>query len=277
MIESTIQKKKTKTTSIIKKRSIITKTGTLDEFIKELKTEASPHALHMFNKDWQQKQYKELKNKLEPGSVISIMDFSENYKCSFQREVQIAYYSQDSATLHPIGNYYNCTTCNKLIQESCIMISNDLIHDYHLVHSFQKTNTNHLKHTRNININTMYRFSDGCSSQYKSKGPISDISYAVEDFGHKISHNYYGTRHGKGASDGEGAVIKSQASRAVLSGTAIIANPKDLYDFAKNQLTKDPQPGHCCEAFLRTMSTCILPWKKSTETGTGVSRQSKEP
>ena len=118
--------------------------------------------------------------------------------------------------------------CNNLVQESCIMISNDLNHDHHLVHAFQKAVSCHLKKTRHLKINKMYRFSDGSSSQYKSRGPFSDISYAYEDYKYPILHNYFGTRHGKGASDGEGAVVKSQASQAVLAGTAIIRDAQSL-------------------------------------------------
>ena len=104
-----------------------------------------------------------------------------------------------------------------------ILISDDLTHDYHLVNTFQKVVSNHLMTTRDLKLTTFYRFSDGCSSQYKSKGPISDISYGKQDFGYTIHHNFSGTRHGKGASDGESGVVKRMASDAVKAGTAVIS------------------------------------------------------
>ena len=236
----------------IKRRNLEGKSGTLQKLVNEIKTEVAPHAQHLFNKEWQQTQYKELREKLRGNEVLSVWDFSENYKCNFQREVQSAYYSQESATLHPVITYYRCTTCEKTVQESLIFISNDLHHDHHLVNMFQKKVAQHLTQTRKLPLQTLHRYSDGCACQYKSKGPFSDVSYSTEDFAFKIQHHFYGTRHGKGASDGEGAVIKSKASKAVMAGTVVISNAEGLYSFTKDNLTKSPPEGQCCQPFRRT-------------------------
>ncbi|KAJ8034128.1 hypothetical protein HOLleu_20842 [Holothuria leucospilota] len=89
---------------------------------------------------------------------MAIFDFAENFTCSFQREVQSAYYPHASAIVHPIVLYYNCSTCLKSVTESFVMISDDLVHDYHIVHKFQKTASKHLKDKRNITLSTFYRF-----------------------------------------------------------------------------------------------------------------------
>ena len=117
-----------------------------------------------------------LKEKLGPTYILGILDFAENFKCENQREVQSAFYSHDSATVHPVVAYYTCTeclepvpeSCLKTVTESCVMISDDLTHDYHLVNTFQETITKHLRDTRGLALSTFYRFSDGCRSQYKS-------------------------------------------------------------------------------------------------------------
>ena len=51
-------------------------------------------------------------------------------------------------------------------------------------------------------------------------------------------HNYYGSRHGKGAADGESAVVKSKASRAVKSGTAVISTATEMFNFCQEVLVK---------------------------------------
>ncbi len=236
----------------IKKRTLVRKHGTMKDLLEELKSEVAPHAEHLFNKEWQHSQFKELRDKLGKKDVLTVWDFSENYKCNFQREVQSAYYSQESATLHPVIVYYRCITCEETVQESCIFISNDLHHDHHLVNTFQQKLAKHLTQTRKLPLQTLHRYSDGCACQYKSKGPFSDVSYATEDFSFKIQHHFYGTRHGKGASDGDGAVIKSQATRSVMAGTTVISNAGDLYTFTKENLTKSPPEGQCCQPFMRT-------------------------
>ena len=70
--------------------------------VKELKEEAQTFAEHLFNKDWQNAQEKMLTQNLQPQEVLGVYNFAENYKCGHQREVQSAYYAQDSATVHPI-------------------------------------------------------------------------------------------------------------------------------------------------------------------------------
>ena len=247
------KKKNTKTTKTVKKRCLELKSGTFRKLLDELKKEIEEHAEHLFNKDWQHNQEKTLKENLKADEVLAVFDFAENYKCSHQREVQSAYYSQDSATLHPVVVYYVCSHCLKPVTESCIMISDDLTHDHHLVHKFQEVVAKHLRETRQLDIATFYRFSDGCSSQYKSKGPISDISYGRQDFGFTIMHNYSGTRRGKGPSDGESGVIKRSASDAVKAEEAIINTPKAFFNYVESKLVKDAQAGNCCTPFRRSV------------------------
>ena len=250
MVTTTVYGKKTKS---VKKRSLVSKCGSALEFATALKVEAAPISLHLFNKDWQNQQERLLKSNLKAGEVMAVLDFAENYKCAYQREVQSAYYAQDSSTVHPIVTYYRCSTCDKSITESLVMISNDLHHDYHLVNRFQQEVSHYLSNTRGIKITKMYRYSDGCGNQYKSKGPFSDVSYAKEDYGFEMVHNFSGTRHGKGASDGESAVVKNHAANAVKAGTAVIKGAKDLHQYLQANLTRAPTDQKCCTDFMRTM------------------------
>jgi len=66
------------------------------------------------------------------------MDFSENYKCSFQNEVQSAYFDQNLVTIHPSMNYNKKIEDKEIIVEhSIIGVSNDLKHDAYLVRVFE--------------------------------------------------------------------------------------------------------------------------------------------
>lgn len=242
-----------KETKTVKKRGLIMKAGTFNEFMEELKVELQPFSEHLFTKDWQHKQQCLLQKSLQSDEVSSVFDFAENYTCYYQHEVQSAHYTQESATVHPVVTYYLCTQCNHQVTESCVMISNDLNHDYNLVYKFQEVVTEHLTGNRKIPLKKFYRFSDGCSSQYKSKGPISDISYDKKDFGMTIHHNYSGTRHGKGASDGESGVVKRYAEEAVKAGAANINDAKSLYEYLRANMTKESEDMSCCTPFRRTI------------------------
>ena len=101
------------------------------------------------------------------------------------------------------------------------------------------TTINHLE--KKTDFNRTVRFSDGCGSQYKSRGPFMDVSYGKQDYGVQFQHEFFGSRHGKGPSDGENGVIKHQATDALMAGNAIIANAHDLYLYVREHCTR-PAP-----------------------------------
>ena len=60
-----------------------------------------------------------------------------------------------------------------------------------------------------------------------------------------VEHHYFGARHGKGLSDGETAVVKRQASSAIVSGTAVINDAEDLYKFCAQNMSTTDQVNKC--------------------------------
>ncbi|GFR61936.1 Cc8L18.2-like protein [Elysia marginata] len=94
-------------------------------------------------------------------------------------------------------------------------------------------------------------WSDGCASQYKSKGPFADLAHFWQDFGLTAERHYFGSRHSKGASDGESAVVKSAATRAIKGNQAVIATASDMFDLCQNRLEVEPSRDGSCKHFLR--------------------------
>ena len=185
-------------------------------------------------------------------TVLMVMDFAENFSCFYQQEVQAAHWHHNQATVHPTVTYYKCLACEERVTESLVFITSDKTHDYNAVHVFTARAVEHLKTARGVKVDHIVQWTDGCGSQYKSKGPFADISCAIEDFGATMERNFFGSRHGKGPSDGESAVVKSHASRAVKAGNVVIANAADLYGYCQSsQLNKQP-PTHGCGHSLRS-------------------------
>lgn len=242
-----VEEEMKKTKKLTKKRQLVVKAGTLQDLLDELKGEVKVHALHVFNWHWQAKQYSSIKQNLPDKWVVSVWDFAENYSCFFQDEIQLAYWVRNQVTIHPVVNFYKCQNrgCDSQVMESIVFISDDNVHDYHAVNSYMELVARHLIQKRNLDVTRMVRFSDNCACQYKSKGPIADIAHASADYSFLIHHNYFGSRHGKGASDGESAVVKSSASQAVNSSSAVITNGKDLYEFCVENLQKDTSSEDC--------------------------------
>ena len=83
----------------------------------------------------------------------------------------------------------------------------------------------------------MHEFTDGCSSQYKSRNCMGDVSRIHGELGYsKIIRNFYETSHEKGPQDATGGFVKHQADMAVLMGSEMIQNAKDFFDFVDNKL-----------------------------------------
>lgn len=163
--------------------------------------------------------------------------------CICQDEIQSAHWNHASATIHPVVCYYNCPNCNKTMEESLVFITPDKKHDYHAVHQFTTLAIKYLK-SKLEPLQQIIRFSDGAACQYKSKGPFLDVAMSKALFGIPITYHFFGSRHGKGPSDGESAVVKRQASQAVNAGEFVINNAKDMFDFSK-LICKQPKADEC--------------------------------
>ena len=181
----------------------VTKTTSVRQLISELLKDLVKFAKHVFIWEWQNLQFKEAQEKLPRGVLLTVMDFQQNYTCEGQDQAQSAHWAQQQVALHPTVSWYRCMEHDKIVKESIIHISEDLLHDYHAVHHFEKEIVEHMK-SRNINVVKQVQFTDGCGYQYKSKGPFTDISNAEVELGHTVQRNFFGSRHGKGPSDGEG-------------------------------------------------------------------------
>ncbi|XP_033638655.1 uncharacterized protein LOC117299279 [Asterias rubens] len=228
------------------KMALDTKDGTLEELISELQEEATTISQHLFTAAWQSNQFTTLTSAPPAGWVIMVLDFAENYACRYQDEIQSVHWGHDSATLRPIVAYYQCPKCQQPTTVSMIMITEDNNHDHHAVHSFTDVAVEYLKTKLAPGyIKKVVRFSDGCQNQYKSRNPFMDFSFGSSDYDVEFQHKFFGSRHGKGPSDGESGVIKRQASDAVMSGSAVIGTASDLYKFVRNNATHPDDPDKC--------------------------------
>ena len=64
---------------------------------------------HIFRARRQQKQMTNCIDHLKPISIAMVIDFSENYGCLFQNEVQSGFLYRNQVTIHPMMIYYKIT------------------------------------------------------------------------------------------------------------------------------------------------------------------------
>ena len=179
-----------------------------------------------------------LKNNLPKGWLMTVIDFSENYRCGHQDEIASAYYNYSQVTIVPIVSYYQCQDCDETVQHSSVFITPDLKHDAHAAEAALNQMLDQLSTTGVVPYHHIL-CSDGCSSQFKSKVPFFFTQLGRERV-------YFGSRHGKNVCDGLGRTIKRSAERYVKARRGQIRDAKEFYQFCEDQLTQNNQTlGKC--------------------------------
>ena len=228
-----------------KKLVLETLESPVGEMFAHFKKQLESYPAHQFRAAWQNDQLKSLTENLPLNHVVAVHDYSENYSCKQQDQVQSMYFSQAQASIHVTilhrhSNFENDgvdSTEDKptIITEHLFVISPDAKHDHHAVHECQRIVADYLTAV-GCKVEKMHEWTDGCSTQYKSRHCMGDLSYSNADFGYPIIRNYFETSHAKGPQDGAGANLKHMADSAITKRKVVIQNAEDLYKFAHTTL-----------------------------------------
>ena len=188
---------------------------------------------------WQREQFDSVKDSLPLNHVLCVYDFSENYRCSYQDEVQLQYFSKGEVSIHVTILYRHSTLdfdgaenthqSPVIVKEYIFTIPDDLLHDSCAV---QHVRTLILNDKVKCPIDLMHEFTVGCSAQYKTHHCMgSHVLMSQKDFGHHTVRNYFETSHAKGEQDAAGAHIKQRTAIAVVRNEVTIQNDHDLCEF----------------------------------------------
>ena len=222
----------------------ITKPGDMFSYFKSL-LESFPG--HEFRAKWQQEQMHRNIENLPLGEACCVHDYSENYCCRYQEEIQSLYFSQAQVSIHVtilhrhalkhIDGLESTEEQRELITEHLFVISPDIKHDHDSVHECRRYISDYLKEI-DYPVKVLHEWTDGCAAQYKSCHCMGDVSYSKLDFGFLTLRNYFETSHAKGPQDGAGSNLKHKADMAVIRRQVVIQNARDLYEYAKENLTE---------------------------------------
>ena len=223
------------------KMLLVSCTGTKKELLNELvhanlknPAQGTTFTKHIHTAQ-EQEQFSLVKENLPHKWVIQVMDFAKNRGVSYQEEVKAAFFSNSQITIHPIVNYYRKRDKPGIVKNSCIILSEDVNQDFHAVNFYKSLVDKHIESQLGAALEKMVVYSDGCSSQYKSKGPFADLSLADIP----ISRNFLGSEHGKSACDAEIGVLNRAIDRAIIGTKVIINNTEDLFKFCEENLVLD--------------------------------------
>ena len=202
--------------------------------------------VHRFRARWQHEQLQNLLDNLPLGHVCCVHDYSETYACQHPDQIQSLYYGQTQASIHVtvlhrhalphVDGEESLEDDPRIVTEHLFTISPDLRHDHHSVQGCRTNVVNYLKDI-GYKVQVMHEWTDGCSAQYKSRHCMGDVNFSLVDFGFPTVRNYFETSHAKGPQDGAGANLKHKADMAVIRRETVIQNAKDLFDFARAELS----------------------------------------
>ena len=203
-----------------------TKETTKLEFLNCFIHDLQQLSLHLFNWRWHDNQFDYIKDTLQLGMLLQVLNFAQNYMNIYQDEPKECHWDHSQTVLHPIINHRHCAVDGKLIVEEHVIVSNDLNHDKHAVKAFEKVSMKELEKS-GFKPSHVLQFCDNCSSQYKSKGPFQHI--ANTDI--PTIQSYFGPNHGKGPSDSATGRVKSAIVRARNARLCALKNAQEVFEF----------------------------------------------
>ena len=157
------------------------------------------------------------------------VDFSENYTCKFQDEIQSAHWNQSQVSLFTAAVWFDGKLHPKVIA------SDNLNHSKETVLAYMDFLLENIPST----VETVSIWSDGASSQFKNKYIAAAIPILQEKHKLKIRWNYFATSHGKGPVDGIGGSVKRQVWAAVSTRKALVTNAASFSSTAKQVCNVD--------------------------------------
>ena len=177
------------------------------DFIPEFRGKIQQYIQHVDMARWQDEKFRICWNTFCHGTILSVIEFVENYTLQPQNEIQSQYYHLEQVSIMVHITYRHGPDSNEekrvILKESHFYISDDRTHDIHyLQHCFQLFDDHVI--AMDIPFYRHFIWSNGCAGRVFEWLCLLHIEY-------KVPHvlNYFETGHGKGEHDGAGACIKT--------------------------------------------------------------------
>ena len=201
--------------------------GTLWAAVNEFLDIVDEISQYLFRANWHRNIFQYIKNHLEIGTVLQVMDFAMNFNKRYQDEVQSAYWSGTQMTIHGTINFYKCLTqgCEEVVTLSLEHITDDLKHNSFLVHAAQNLTFKYLVEI-GVPLHLIVQFCDNCAAQYKSRHLFAELARSSLE----IIRVYFGEKHGKSHADALFGRLKAWMAYKIKARHFIVT---DAYEFFK--------------------------------------------
>ncbi|CAN0357792.1 unnamed protein product [Ectocarpus sp. 6 AP-2014] len=223
------------------RRAVAEKTGTVDEFMAELKDHRASFGKHRRSYKTQRAAFTEKKLTIEEGEVLCIVDFQERLQVGEQDEVQSQHWDREATTIFPCPIFFKVD--GRVWAYSFQILSDDMAQDNAWVQFVMSKllNEDIPALLRKIGAKPMTRctiWTDNCAKQFKCRfhfGWVADaqimgLDKDGEPTGIRVhmEHHYFGACHGKNVSDAEGGMTKEYVRRMILNMMWRVASSRDL-------------------------------------------------
>lgn len=205
-----------------KKLQLVYKETTSDQLLSYLKPKLQAFSRHSFVAKWEDEQFQMCLANFPADTMVSVIDFAENYSFEVQNEVQSMHWHnyQVSILVH-ISWVRNAhpdpeDESTRNIMQYHFYISDDRKHDSYFVQHCLQMHWDSIVEG-GFTPKNHWIWSDGCAGQFKSRIPWYFVSrYPEITNGCVCVWSFFGSGHGKGPHDGAGAVLKRYMHNAQL-------------------------------------------------------------
>lgn len=177
-------------------------------FMDVVRTTMAQFIVHNFVYRWQAEEYKRCLAEFPKGTVISSIDYSENYSFLQQDEVQSMHWDNRQITILVHATWRHNEGCPPVLDPLTGAVQRDIVADYHFYISddlqhdslfVQHCLGKHAKwmKKKNIQFDRHWVWSDGCGGQFKSRQPFWFISRYQKTYESEMLCNYHATGRGK--------------------------------------------------------------------------------
>ena len=209
---------------------------------------------HLFRANWHRNLFEYIKNNMQTGYVIQIMDFAMNFNNWYQDEVQSAYWDGTQTSIHATMNFFLCpNNCGEVVTLALVHITDNMKHDSFLTRAAQNLTFQYLVNS-GVPLDLIIQFCDNCASQYKSRCPFAELSQSSLD----IICVFFGEKHGKSHADALFGRLKAWMSYKIKARHFIVKNGRDFYRFCREFYQTQPKNDGSCQHY-RIMFEFIRP------------------
>lgn len=197
---------------------------TIIECVERFLSQLKEYKQHIYVKRTQSQLFKRAILNSSGETIVIEVDFSENFKCVSQK-IQSAHFHQQAVAIFTVCIWSGEEKFSK------VFITDDTSQNKFCVYTFLDLIIKDIKAFSPI-VKKVLIFPDGCAGQFRTRWTLSNVLFAIEDFGVEMTWDFFAPGHGKGAVDGVGGTIKRTVQRRIMGGHSRVYCAKEFAECA---------------------------------------------